>query len=72
MLKMNMKILNELKQQIVSDIENKDEFIEEEYVNEMSIAAYPALLSHSGEAITSPEEKKGKIQKQPLNKNKNL
>lgn len=62
MLKMNMKILNELKQQIVSDIENKDEFIEEEYVNEMSIAAYPALLSHSGEAITNSEEKKGKIQ----------
>lgn len=50
----SIKELKELKNKVINSINESEEFIEEELIDEMSIAAYPALLSHSGEPINDP------------------
>ena len=56
--------LDQLKKQVLSNkIDNteNEEFIEEEFVTEMAIAAYPAMLSHTGEPINDPSNSQGKV-----------
>ena len=49
--------LKDLKNKVVHSLSESEEFIEEELIDEMYIAAYPALLSHSGEPINDPSGK---------------